>query len=1150
MGLWRDMCPFLFWGAEWLVSILPSPAAVVRCLPCCAPLARLCGVSHTKGKGADDASTHAVHGTLCVRTHAPHGSYPETPGNTHFHLSKWTNCIRTTEYTWWNFLPKNLWSQISQPANFYFLVMALMQMVPQISDSDGLPTFLFPLSLVMLITAAKDAYENIKRARADQEENDRVCRVIVSRGDDGADVEMVRWRQLRPGDIVKLHCDEPVPADMMMLNCADEYGVAYLETVQLDGETNLKHKMCIPEIAEIVRTDQQASALAIEVSYEPPSAELYKFSGTVTVNPSDAVPYGRHSAIGWGRASIPHLHMSSQRTSPLVTPPGATPRQATTPNIGSTTLSPIPGRSRPHSQSDLYLGAGEGPHSGETPGTGTRGVAGLTAGSESVQARNIKSSDALLALPGSGVKHERGGGGLVSRESSLSRNSQRKTTRTGGLAGSSRGEGGSVPSPASSQFGVDISQFLWRGATLRNTAWAYGVVLYTGPHTRIMKNTRSRELKYSRLQVYYNQHALLLAIAQFVLCLVSAVAFASYNQNMSDTAWYLESSWESGVGNFFVSLGVAFGQYVLLLSYFVPITLLVQLEVCRACQAGFLSADDHMLCPATEKKASVQSVALMEELGSVTHVFSDKTGTLTQNLMQFRCLAVGDTLHGFDEYQEMKSFVSHSSLVSSPAPDRPGSGSLSFYSPDVARQYGRGEEGRTTDGGGGDAVSPNKYVCFNAKLFAQRMRRAPAATQQKAADLLMVMALCHSVLPKQDAQLPPNDPLGGQRMPAADHADDISGHSSSIPPSPTERPSCASPVFSTTKAIPPNRESLFAPVEDLPESHYSLLAGVSDLREDRRSPEGSLLSGQPQQRRSQITEEEGRGNKVSPNYIISFQSGGISDKSQLDRPRTISQRGTDLLEGSDYENESRKCRSPVSEGAVGELKESTSMKDHASENREWRTQGGIGGRGIQSGEETSVSRQATRVEVEDGAGKDTGSSTGMMAAHGDPRILDTSASHRRSPLFSGSLSPAFSPCPSEVAGWVAPQKGGTINGRQGKDDREGSLHEVSLHASSVSLSPPAGPPQCGTEGNKDSPRKGSGDRRSMTGGMWKWNLSGQEEEKFRRDIRFSRAAHHSAGLWEDFKFRQPGGVSPGRTKVREGGWEFVRDDSSSSSDEG
>lgn len=43
---------------------------------------------------------------------------------------------------------------------------------------------------------------------------------------------------------------------------------------------------------------------------------------------------------------------------------------------------------------------------------------------------------------------------------------------------------------------------------------------------------------------------------QFVLCLVSAVAFASYNQRMSDTAWYLESSWESGVGNFFVSLGI------------------------------------------------------------------------------------------------------------------------------------------------------------------------------------------------------------------------------------------------------------------------------------------------------------------------------------------------------------------------------------------------------------------------------------------------------------------------------------------------------------------------------------------------------------------------------------------------------------------
>lgn len=247
-------------------------------------------------------------------------------------------------------------------------------------------------------------------------------------------------------------------------------------------------------------------SFSVEVSYEPPSAELYKFSGTVTVNPSDALMTGRHSALGWGRASLPHLHMSSQRTSPLVTPPAATPRHLTTPSIGGTPLSAAPGRSRLHSQSDVHSGVEECRAEG-----GGRGVGGLSVRQESNPGRTARSSDALLALPGTGAKHERGGG-LLSRESSTSqaRNVQRKS-RPGGGGGQGRG---SVPSPAPTQFGVDISQFLWRGATLRNTAWAYGVVLYTGAHTRIMKNTRSRELKYSRLQVYYNQHALLLAIAQ------------------------------------------------------------------------------------------------------------------------------------------------------------------------------------------------------------------------------------------------------------------------------------------------------------------------------------------------------------------------------------------------------------------------------------------------------------------------------------------------------------------------------------------------------------------------------------------------------------------------------------------------------------
>lgn len=188
-------------------------------------------------------------------------------------------------------------------------------------------------------------------------------------------------------------------------------------------------------------------------------------------------------------------------------------------------------------------------------------------------------------------------------------------------------------------------------------------------------------------------------VSQFALCVIAAIAFASKNQSLSDSAWYLDNTWSPGVSNFVSSLGVvslslllptassqaclsrgvfgdgscgrrgsagcafssqAFGRFVLLLSYFVPITLLVQLEVCRWAQAGFLSADERMrgkggLC------ATAQSMALMDELGAVTHVFTDKTGTLTQNLMQFRCMAVGGEIFGYDEFEEE---VRRSALVS------------------------------------------------------------------------------------------------------------------------------------------------------------------------------------------------------------------------------------------------------------------------------------------------------------------------------------------------------------------------------------------------------------------------------------------------------------------------------------------------------
>jgi len=51
-----------------------------------------------------------------------------------------------------------------------------------------------------------------------------------------------RWRDIRVGDIVKVQQDEPISADLLILKTTDEKGACYVETKNLDGETNLKQK--------------------------------------------------------------------------------------------------------------------------------------------------------------------------------------------------------------------------------------------------------------------------------------------------------------------------------------------------------------------------------------------------------------------------------------------------------------------------------------------------------------------------------------------------------------------------------------------------------------------------------------------------------------------------------------------------------------------------------------------------------------------------------------------------------------------------------------------------------------------------------------------------------------------------------------------
>lgn len=81
------------------------------------------------------------------------------------------NSIKTSKYTPINFVPKNLFVQFSKVANLYFLIIGIMQMIPQISVSGGFPVIFVPLSIVVGVSAIKDFYEDLKRKKSDLEIN-------------------------------------------------------------------------------------------------------------------------------------------------------------------------------------------------------------------------------------------------------------------------------------------------------------------------------------------------------------------------------------------------------------------------------------------------------------------------------------------------------------------------------------------------------------------------------------------------------------------------------------------------------------------------------------------------------------------------------------------------------------------------------------------------------------------------------------------------------------------------------------------------------------------------------------------------------------------------------------------------------------------
>ncbi|KAM9807757.1 phospholipid-transporting ATPase ID [Neosynchiropus ocellatus] len=184
------------------------------------------------------------------------------------------NRIKTSKYTIFTFLPINLFEQSQRVANVYFTVLLILQLIPAISSLSWFTTVV-PLVLVLTVTAVKDATDDYFRHRSDQQVNNRQSHILI-----GGSFQPEKWMNVRVGDIIKLENNQPVAADVLLLCSSEPHGLCYVETAELDGETNLKVRRALTVTSDLGDSSRIADFDG-EVKCEPPNNKLDKFVGTL-----------------------------------------------------------------------------------------------------------------------------------------------------------------------------------------------------------------------------------------------------------------------------------------------------------------------------------------------------------------------------------------------------------------------------------------------------------------------------------------------------------------------------------------------------------------------------------------------------------------------------------------------------------------------------------------------------------------------------------------------------------------------------------------------------------------------------------------------------------------------------------------------------